>query len=216
MKIKSYFDRIKYRFKGIKISQNVDLSDTNLEEFCNIAHHAQISNSSIGKRTSIGRYTKIQYADIGKYCSISWDVTIGAIGHPMRAISMHAFSYRKQFGICNENLYLKHDRVTIGNDVWIGCNVVILPGVKIGSGAVIGAGSVVTKDIAPYEIVAGNPARHKRFRFEQDIREKLLISQWWDLDDESLKANLELFHPQNDLTVDKVLLDRLIDIRNNK
>ena len=214
MNVKDYFDRIKYRFRGIKISRSVDLNDVHIQEFCNIAHHAQISNSSIGKRTSIGRYTKIQYADIGKYCSISWDVTIGAISHPMRAVSMHAFSYRKQFGICNENLYLKHDRVVIGNDVWIGCNVVILPGVKIGTGAVIGAGSVVTKDIAPYEIVAGNPAKHRRFRFKQETREKPLLSQWWELDDEILKSNLELFHPGNDLISDEGLIDRLIALKN--
>ena len=67
------------------------------------------------------------------------------MGHPLNSVSTHAFSYRKQFGLCKKDEYLNHKKVVIGNDVWIGCNVVIMPGIKIGDGAVLGAGAIVTK-----------------------------------------------------------------------
>lgn len=81
------------------ISHDVDLSRVRFADYVNVAHHAQITDCSIGKRTSIGRYSKLRECDIGGYCSISWDVTIGAVGHPLNRISSHAFAYRKKFGM---------------------------------------------------------------------------------------------------------------------
>lgn len=130
--------------KGVNISQYVDLSHTRLSNYVNLAHHAQANHTTIGERTSIGRYSKIAYANIGKFCSISWDVTIGAISHPMKSISTHAFTYRKEFGLCktDENLKrIKHEYVEIGNDVWIGTGVIIMPGVHVGNGAILGGGA---------------------------------------------------------------------------
>ena len=77
----------------MRIAHGVSLSNTKLNDFANIAHHAELSDAVIGKRTSVGRYTKVRNADIGSYCSISWNVTIGAVGHPMDHPSTHAFSY---------------------------------------------------------------------------------------------------------------------------
>ena len=192
------------------VSHHVDLMNVECGEYVNFAHHAQISNSCIGARTSVGRYTKIQHAEIGKFCSISWDVTIGAVGHPLQSISTHAFSYRKNFGLCTEDIFLKHEHVVIGNDVWIGCGVIIMPGVHIGSGAVLGAGAVVTHDVAPYEVVAGVPARHVKWRFEPKIRDVLLKVRWWDWSDEKIIKNIELFRPTQDITIDVSILERLI------
>ena len=151
------------------ISWDVTLQDVDLDKYVNLAYRCQVSHAHVGLRTSIGRYSKIQYAEIGKYCSISWDVTIGAISHPLHALSTHAFTYRKQFGMCSEDKQLEHANVVIGNDVWIGCGVIIMPGVRIGDGAVIGAGAIVTHDVAPYEIVAGCPAKHLGQRFPENI-----------------------------------------------
>lgn len=164
-----------------------------MEKYVNIAHHAQIAQTRIGTRSSVGRYAKIRNSEIGKYCSISWDVTIGAVSHPMERASSHAFTYRKQFGIVSEDGTIEQKRTVIGNDVWIGCNSVIISGVKIGDGAVIGAGAVVTKDVEPYSIVGGVPAKLIRYRFSNEICKQLLELKWWDKSDEWLNKNLSFF-----------------------
>lgn len=168
----------------------------------NLAHHAQISNSYIGTRTSIGRFSKVQFAHIGKYCSISWDVTIGALEHPLHSLSTHAFSYRKQFGICEKDTQIEHEKTWIGNDVWIGCGAIVLPGIKIGDGAVIGAGGVVTRDVAPYEIVGGVPCKHISWRFDEELIPSLEELKWWNLCVEELRSKMELFNPFADLTME--------------
>lgn len=208
MKNRLYKNKLKRR--GIAIARHVDLSNAELGDYVNIAHHAQVSNSDIGTRTSIGRYSKVQFASIGKYCSISWDVTIGALEHPLHALSTHAFPYRKQFGLCDKDIQLEHRKVSIGNDVWIGCGVIVMPGITIGDGAVIGAGGVVTHDVAPYEIVAGVPCKHISRRFSEDTIEALKSLKWWDLSDEEIRSNIELFSPFVDLTVDDSLLKRYL------
>ena len=214
-----YCEKRRLAKHGISIAHNVDFNHVDLGDYVNIAHHAQVSDSTIGVRTSIGRYSKIQFADIGKYCSISWDVTIGALEHPTHAVSTHAFSYRKQFGICDHDVQIPHKRVSIGNDVWIGCGAIIMPGVSIGNGAIIGAGGVVTHHVAPYEIVAGCPAKHITWRFSNDAISKLETIQWWDFSDEDLREYLEFFSPEIDLNIDNKCLDKLIQItekRENK
>ena len=215
-RIRQFLNRRKlkkqYAGRGIQISHDVDFNNVKIGDYVNIAHHAQISDAEIGCRTSVGRYTKIQHAKIGSYCSISWDITIGALGHPAHAVSSHAFSYRKQFGICKEDRQLAHQDVVIGNDVWIGCAVVIMPGIHIGNGAVIGAGSIVTHDVAPYEIVAGNPARHLSWRFSEATRNRLADCDWWNLPDQVLKENLDLFDFSADLDRNPEILERLISL----
>ncbi|MFE0442867.1 CatB-related O-acetyltransferase [Aerococcus sp. NPDC058936] len=197
---------IRYRFgkeidyhMPLSIHEEVNLQNVKFGKYCQVAHHAEIANSSIGDRTSIGRYTKIQSAILGKFCSISWNVTIGATSHPLDRLSTHAFSYRKQFGIVDHDIAIKKDSVLIGNDVWIGCDVVIMPGVTIGDGAVIGAGSIVTKDVEPYSIIVGNPGKKIKNRFSVDIIEELQEIQWWDFKETDLKMALPLM--QESLTM---------------
>lgn len=185
--------RLRYRSRRVSIAHSVSLDNVEFDSFVNVAHHAQIANSTIGKRTSIGRYTKIRNAEIGNYCSISWDVTIGATSHPMSHASTHSFWYRKKFGLCDQDLKFDSSVTHIGHDVWIGCNVVIMPGVHIGNGAVIGAGSVVTKDVPSYAIYAGNPAKQLRYRFEENERKQLESLAWWYWDDDKMKENLSMF-----------------------
>ena len=208
-KIRKIIETQKYKCKHISISYDVELNDVEIEEYANFAHDSQVSHSKIGKRTSVGRYSKIQYSRIGKYCSISWDVTIGALSHPLSSVSSHAFTYRKQFGLCKKDIFLDHSVTEIGNDVWIGAGVIILPGINVGDGAVIGAGSVVTHDVLPYEIVAGCPAKHLKWRFNEDIRGRLLAIKWWDFSDETIIQNIELFNYQNDITDDLEILNKL-------
>jgi acetyltransferase-like isoleucine patch superfamily enzyme len=135
---------------------------------------------------------------LGKWCSIADKITIIAGGeHEKEWVS--SFPFVKHYNIeecknyvCQMQRY-KGD-ISIGNDVWIGNNVVILSGVTIGNGAVIGAGSVVIKDVPPYAIVGGNPAKLIRYRFADNQIKKLQAIQWWDWDLEKILKNVVLFH----------------------
>ncbi len=195
--------------KNVNFGKKVELSNSVLDQYVNIAHDASISNSTVGKRTSVGRWAKIINSDIGKYCSISWDVTIGATLHPLDRITTHSFTYRQQFGIVERDDSLCYKRTQIGNDVWIGCNSVVLPGVTVFDGAVIGAGAVVTKDVPPYAIVAGVPARIIRFRFKSEEIDLLMKLKWWDFSDDVIKNNLYLFRE----SIDEDIIDKLKEIR---
>lgn len=127
---------------------------------------------------------------IGRYSSISWSCSITGAEHPLNRLSTHPFTFRnyikdKLKADFNVNLQINYfdtlrGVTKIGNDVWIAQNSIIRAGVEIGNGAVVGAGSVVTKSIPPYAIVAGNPARIIRYRFSEEVIEKLMILEWWN------------------------------------
>jgi acetyltransferase-like isoleucine patch superfamily enzyme len=130
---------------------------------------------------------------IGKYCSISTHVII-FLGSEHRTdwVSTYPFPYLwEEARSIKGHPYSKGD-VVIGNDVYIGYNVTILSGVTIGDGAVVGACSVLTADVPPYAIVAGNPARLIRYRFEEETMKKLLKIRWWDWPEEKVKENIHL------------------------
>ena len=180
-----------------------------LGKYVNVARGAQLARHCIiGDRSSIGRDAKLQSVKMGKFCSVSWNVSIGAPSHPMSCMSMHAFTCQKRFGIAEEDVPMRRSAevVEIGNDVWIGCHAVVLSGVKIGDGAVIGAGAVVTHDVAPYAVVAGVPARCLRSRFPDELISRLLELRWWDWPDEKLKRELDEGLFRQELSMD--VLDR--------
>lgn len=207
-KIKVVIRKILYYF----CDNFIVLDNVTYGKYCNFAHHCEVKNSTLGKRTSIGRYTKIENSKIGSYCSISWNTTIGASSHPSVRISTNAFTYRKLFGLVNRDKVFVQKITEIGNDVWIGCNVTILSGVKVGDGAIIGAGSVVTKDVAAYSIVGGIPAKKIKMRFDLDIVEKIENIKWWNWDDELIKNNISLF--EKDINYD--VISNLIKIESER
>ena len=137
-------------------------------------------NVSIDDYSYVNKRSSIENCSIGKYCSISSGVYICPYEHDLSAISTHPlFDNKKTEG--------RRRKVIIGNDVLISLNVIITEGVKIGDGAVIAAGAVVTKDVQPYEIVGGVPAKHIGNRCPDEITDRLLVIHWWELEDEKIK-----------------------------
>jgi virginiamycin A acetyltransferase len=152
-------------------------------------------------RVEIGLYTYgcfhpeciAPFTKIGRYCSISPGVQIFGQNHPINHKSTHPYFYMSIFGYVGKES-VPINRLTIGNDVWIGGNAIILPSVKtIGDGAVIGAGAVVTKDVPDFAVMVGNPARVIKYRFSQDRIYQIKQEQWWNKDIEELQANLSDF-----------------------
>lgn len=150
-----------------------------------------IVDTVIGDFTYCSYDSKINKANIGKFCSIASNVTIGAAEHPTEWISTSPlFENVKNSGtslrFANEELP-PIKTTNIGNDVWIGERVMIKQGVTIGNGAVIGSMAMVTKDVPPYAIVAGVPARIIRYRFDEITIATLEESKWWDYSDDKLR-----------------------------
>ena len=129
---------------------------------------------------------------IGSFCSISDNVTI-FLGGEHRTDWISTFAFKEKFDDSVVSVRKTKGDVVIGNDVWIGQSATILSGVTIGDGAVIGTMAVVAKDVPPYAIVAGNPARVIRLRFTEDQIKRLLELKWWDWSDEVIQAKLPLF-----------------------
>lgn len=166
--------------------------------------------SSMGRYTYTGHNVTIKGAEIGKFNSISWNVSIGGNNHDMDKITTHSFLVYPKFHLGGDsNWKSRQEPCIVGNDVWIGTDAVILRGVHVGNGAIIGASSVVNKDVPPYAIVAGNPARIIRMRVEDTMIERLLELKWWDFDDEVIRTNFDLFHTE----LDDEVIDKMFEIK---
>ena len=170
-----------------------------------IYRHARINKVSIDDYTYIGKETIIHDTTIGKFCSISDCCVIGLPAHFISTISSSPlFNYRKngtKSSWVTKDMEEKPFDVEIGNDVWIGYGAMIAGPAKIGNGAVVAGGAVVTKDVPPYAIVGGVPAKVIRYRFPQEVIDELNRLQWWNLPDEVLKKNLDFFQKE-EITLD--------------
>lgn len=197
--IKNLIYKIKFYKKHVLISWSCNLAAKGV--FCegmNVFHKNVAYRGKIGYGSFIGRDCDIN-ANIGRYCSIGTNVKTITGTHPTKLyVSTHPafYSTKKQAGFSYvdkdsfiEDIYVDEDNhvSVIGNDVWIGSNVVILPGVHIGDGSIIAAGAVVTRDVEPYTIVGGVPARQIRKRFDDKVIEKLLKIKWWNWPIEKVK-----------------------------
>ena len=157
----------------------------------------------LGLRSYVGQNSSISFAEIGRYCSIGPNVKIGGGRHAIREfVSTHPFFYSTKFrsrerfaaaerASLTQPAFEEHKKVRIGHDVWIGAGACVLDGVQIATGAVVGAGAVVTRDVEPYEVVVGVPARRVDHRFEPSRIEALLNSKWWDWSPETLAAQAD-------------------------
>lgn len=168
-----------------------------------IERRCVISNCTIGEASSIANSTVINNYEIGNYCAISWNVTIGGGEHPVNSLMMinRKFLFDNDDSINGLHPVL-NEAGKIGSDVWIGAGASIKTGVHIGDGAVVGANAVVTKDVSPYTIVAGVPAKPIRKRFSDEIIKELLEIRWWEYPKETLQPYHDCF--VGDLTPEKL------------
>ncbi len=142
---------------------------------------------SYGEMFVLGAFARS--VQIGRYVSVGKGVRVFTQNHPIDWLSAHPYFYEKHFGYVGDDL-LEPATTIIENDVWIGQGAILLPGCKkVGNGAVIGAGAIVTKDVPDFAIVAGNPARVLKYRFEPPVRERLLASKWWEKEPEELACH---------------------------
>jgi acetyltransferase-like isoleucine patch superfamily enzyme len=191
----------KQRFKGACIDKGCCININSLiAPYTHLLSNSIINNTTIASYSYIGKDCKVQNAIIGSFCSIADGVLIGLGKHPQHLFSTSTILYRKsntlEVELIDEDLvFEEYENITIGNDVWIGTRAIILDGTKIGHGAIVAANSVVTKDIPPYAIVAGIPAKVIKYRFEQDKIEKLLKLEWWNWPLKEIKLRLnELYN----------------------
>ncbi len=167
-----------------------------------VGSRTAISNSSIGKYTYLAGNNRVFNTTIGAFCSIAENATIGHAEHPYNRFSTSPVFYKKDNALSTTKFYQRNldefATTTIGHDVWIGYNAYVRSGVTIGNGSIIGAGAVVTKNVEPYTIVAGVPAKKIKDRFNAEKIQQLEQDQWWNLADEDLVAYAEKNFPTAD------------------
>lgn len=172
------------------------INNCHIDKTSKIEPGSLVVNSTMLRHSFCGYDCEIINCDIGAFCSIANHVIIGGGRHPMEWVGMSPVFYEGRDSV--KAKFSRHrrepvKRTAIGHDVWIGERVIIKQGVTIGTGAVIGMGSVVTKDVEPYTIVAGCPAKVIRKRFKESVITNLMKIQWWDFDDRKLTEYAQYF-----------------------
>jgi len=217
---------------NIKIYRNSELTDSVIGSNTTIGDDTIVLNSDISQnsainrrnyilRSTIGRFSYtgigciILSSQIGNFCSIGWNVSIGGDNHDYSGVTT---SPRWRFELLDKGSkeynidYSKQKPCRIENDVWIASNVVILRGITISNGAVIGAGAVVTKDVEPYSIVAGVPAKFINRRFDENLIKALQELKWWNWPLDIIRSNLDLIYSSE---FDEQILRKLYKIASN-
>lgn len=181
------------------IDPTASVSASRLGRYTEVGPRTSLIEVELGDYSYVVNDADIAYSHVGRFVSIAAHTRINPGNHPMDRASQSHFSYRASAyfeGESDESDFFawrrEHD-VHIGHDVWIGHGAIVLPGRRIGIGAVVGAGAVVARDVEAYTIVAGNPARPIRRRFDDAIADRLQALAWWDWSHEALRAALPDF-----------------------
>lgn len=181
------------------IHDGCSITDSSFGRFVEIGQGSRIAHTEIGDYAYCDRFADIANASIGKFANIASFVRIGATDHPLDRAALHHFMYRSAdlWDDAEDDAAFferrRARRAWIGHDTWLGHGSMIKPEVRVGHGAVVAAGAVVTRDVAPYTIVAGTPARPLRERQPAAIAERLIALAWWDWDHAALRGALEDF-----------------------
>lgn len=180
------------------VHSTATIRDSRLGAWTEIGARARITEMTLGDYSYICNDSEVIYCEIGKFCSIAAHTRINPGNHPLDRAVLHHFTYRSaQFEMGEDDSSFFDWRrgfpATLGHDVWVGHGAVVLPGVSIGTGAAIGSGAVVSKDVPPFTVVAGVPAKPLRERFPKDVQQGLLEIRWWDWAHERLLAALNDF-----------------------
>ena len=210
--IKILYLKLKWREVYVGLASNVSL-DSRLSRGVKVLDGAKLGSVVVGPYTYICENTIIERTTIGGFCSIAREVLIGLASHPTNHVSTYPGFYSADVASSHffGSSYQFDDKkpVEIGHDVWIGARAVIIGGVNIGTGAIIATGAVVTKDVPPYAIVGGVPARILRYRFEPKVCEALIRSEWWSFKRDELSL-LAPFFPYPEQFINKIKQPYLI------
>lgn len=196
--LKRFLLKTKYGRRNVKFAKGSQIAMSSVFGGCNIIGKNSRFSGSLGYASYIGEDCLIN-AKVGKFCSIASCVRTVRGSHPSKTwVSTHPafFSTNMQCGMTfsNKQKFVEFKTpIEIGNDVWIGDSVLILDGVKIGDGSIIAAGAVVTKDVPPYSIVGGVPAKVIKYRFDNSEINLLVSLKWWDKPETWLKENADKF-----------------------
>lgn len=181
------------------IHPDCEVTDVSFGRYVELGRGSRLAHSHMGDYSYCDRFADIANATVGKFSNIAAYVRIGATDHPMEKASLHHFHYRSADyfdDAADDDAWFGHRRTrrtVIGHDTWLGHGAQVRPDVTIGHGAVVAGGAIVTKDVAPYTIVAGIPAVPLRARYALGIADRISAIAWWDWPHDRLRAALDDF-----------------------
>lgn len=183
-----------------RVLRGTSVLNSEIDKTAKVYSGSTFYNSKLGRYSYVGYDSEVVNCEIGAFCSIANGFIVGGAKHPLEWVSTSPVFYDVGSGTGRHlgNLFIEDvARTIIGNDVWIGSRAIIMQGVNIGTGAVIGAGAVVTKNVPPYAVVAGCPAKIIKYRFNEETIKRLLKSEWWLMSDEQLRNISEYINNPN-------------------
>lgn len=181
------------------VRERVSLTNVVLGPWTEVASDCILENVVLGAYSYTQPFGFFQNTEVGKFANIAAQVRVGPTMHPMDRPTLHHFTYRrKAYGLAETDdeeffAWRRAQRATLGHDTWIGHGATVMPGVTVGHGAVVGSGAVVTKDVEPYTVVVGVPARPLKRRFSPTVAEALMAVAWWDWDHSTLQERMADF-----------------------
>lgn len=198
----SLFSFKKLTYKRVDFGTLWD-TKSSFTKFTHILRGARLNNAHIGKYSRAGVNCKLTNVTVGNFSCIGADCVVGVGQHPTNYLTYHSIFYKQgNWGWHDDWIkypkgFQEQAHITIGNNVWIGQKVVIMDGVTIGDNSIVATGAIVTKDVPPYSIVGGVPAKVIKTLFNDEMRKRLDEIQWWNLEDNEITKVIDLFHIPN-------------------